>query len=102
MVTNATQKHHYLYKITNIITKRYYIGMHTTSNLDDDYFGSGKILKRSVAKYGREAHKKIIIQKVDSRQDLIVLEKQTINEELLSDPLSMNIRLGGEGGGGWT
>ncbi len=86
MVTNEKHKYHYLYKITNIITNKYYIGMHTTNNLGDDYFGSGKILKRSVAKYGREAHKKRIIQKVDSRQELITLEKQTITEELLSDP----------------
>lgn len=94
--------YHYIYKITNNITNKYYIGMHTTYNIDDEYFGSGLILKRSIAKYGKENHTKVILFSVDTRLELIELEKEMITEELLNDQLSMNIRLGGEGGGGWT
>lgn len=95
-------KYHYIYKTTNTITKRYYIGMHSTCNINDGYIGSGKILKRSICKYGLQNHKREILFFVDTREQLVEIEKTIITESLLSDPLSMNIRLGGEGGGGWT
>lgn len=35
-------KYHYIYKITCIKTKRYYIVMHSTDKLNDGYMGGGK------------------------------------------------------------
>ena len=43
-----------LYKITNLVNGKMYIGQHVTSDLDDGYMGSGKIIKRAVKKYGVE------------------------------------------------
>lgn len=34
------RKYHFIYKITRLDNNRYYIGMHSTDNLDDGYFGS--------------------------------------------------------------
>ena len=36
------KQYHFIYKTTNIITERYYYGMHSTDNLEDGYLGSGK------------------------------------------------------------
>jgi hypothetical protein len=76
--------------------------MHTTNKLDDGYLGSGKILKRSIKKYGKENHIKEILDFCDSRDAVVSAEKRIVTEDLVNHPLSMNIRTGGEGGGGWT
>lgn len=89
---------HIIYKITNLITNKFYIGMHSTDNLNDGYMGSGKKIKYSVNKYGKENHKFEIVEFLKSRKELIAREEKIINEELLSNPLCMNIRLGGHGG----
>lgn len=97
MVQAVRRKHHYIYKITRV-DGRYYIGMHSTDNLDDGYFGSGKLIIRSIKKHGKEKHIKEIIEHLPSREALKLREKELVNEELLDDKLCMNIRIGGEGG----
>ena len=91
------KKWHYIYKITRFDGK-YYIGLHSTDNLDDGYFGSGKKITRSIKKYGVEKHTKEIIEYLPTRQELKTRERQLVNEELLNDPLCMNLVFGGTGG----
>lgn len=89
------KKYHYIYKITCLKNERYYIGMHSTDNLEDGYMGGGKRIKNSVKKHGKDAHRKEILEFFENRKDLSDREIQLINEELLNDPLCMNIALGG-------
>ena len=91
------RKYHYIYKI-NRDDGRYYIGMHSTDNLEDGYFGSGKRITRSVKKYGIDRHSKEILEFCSSRQHLKEREKQLVTEDVRNDPLCMNIALGGGGG----
>ena len=46
--------YHYLYKITNKINNKIYIGIHSTDNLEDGYMGSGKAILRAINKYGKD------------------------------------------------
>ena len=90
-------KYHYIYKTVNLITGKYYLGMHSTSNLEDEYLGSGKILKHSLNKYGKENHKLEILEHLENRDLLKQREKEIINEKVLKDPLCINLKIGGEG-----
>lgn len=66
----------YIYKITNLLTKKSYIGQrkYTYNFRDKNYFGSGKILKSSIKKYGKINFIKEIICEVENQEDLNNLE----------------------------
>ena len=90
--------HHYIYKVTCLISKKYYVGMHSTSNLEDGYFGSGKVLKRSLNKHGKANHTIEILEWLPDRSSLKLREKEIVNEDMLKDEMCMNLQLGGGGG----
>lgn len=95
------RKYHYIYRVTRADeSERYYIGMHSTDDLNDGYFGSGQLLAKSIKKHGKEKHIKKILEYLPSRVLLKSRERELVNEELLGDRLCMNLMLGGEGGGG--
>lgn len=90
-------KYHFIYKTTNTKNDKYYIGMHSTSNLDDGYIGSGKRLRNSIRFHGKECHKMEILEYFNSRVDLAKKESELVNAELLKDPMCMNLVIGGFG-----
>ena len=89
---------HYIYKTTNLLNGKYYFGMHSTDNLNDNYFGSGKRLKYSVNKYGIENHKVEILEFVLDRKSLAKREKEIINLNEIAKEECMNLMVGGSGG----
>ncbi len=90
------RQYHYIYKIVRDDGK-YYIGMHSTDDLHDDYFGSGRLISRSIKKYGKRRHSKQILEFLPTREALRFREKELVTEELLDDKLCMNLALGGMG-----
>lgn len=90
------RRYHYIYRITRD-DGMFYIGMHSTDDLDDGYFGSGKLLWYSVRKHGKEKHTKEIIQFLGSREELKLREKEIVNEELVKNSWCLNLKTGGEG-----
>ena len=91
---------HYLYKTTCDVTNRYYIGMHSTNDLDDGYMGSGKRLRYSIRKHGEDNHTKEILEFFDTRELLVEAEKNAITDGMIGDPMCMNLTEGGYGGNG--
>ena len=87
-----------MYKTTCKITGRYYIGMHSTDNIEDGYLGSGKRLRYSIRKHGKENHEKEVLELFESRELLIEGEKKAITSEMIVDDMCMNLKSGGEGG----
>lgn len=89
---------HLLYKITNIVNERFYVGIHSTKNRDDGYFGSGKRIKNEILKYGIQNFDKEIIAEFPNREELLLAEMELVDEELLANPKCLNLKCGGEGG----
>lgn len=87
--------YHIIYKTTCRVTDKWYIGMHSTDNLEDGYLGSGQRLWKSIKKYGKETHSMQILEILPSRKEMIKREGEIITEELLTNPMCMNLRPGG-------
>lgn len=84
-----------VYKITNLINNKEYIGYHQTNNLDDGYMGSGKLIKKAIEKYGIENFSKKYIQIFDNRKEAELLEALLVNESYTLREDTYNITLGG-------
>jgi group I intron endonuclease len=92
------KKYHFIYKTTNLKNGKFYVGMHSTNDLNDGYLGSGDRLRRSIRRNGKDNFKLEILEFLPDRTSLSLREKELINEDLLKDPMCMNLKLGGFGG----
>jgi hypothetical protein len=86
-----------IYKTTNKVTGRIYVGKEKNNN--PEYIGSGIILKQAIKKYGRENFSKDILQICKDKKEWLQAEKDWIKKLNSRDRLiGYNIALGGDGG----
>ena len=74
-----------IYKTTQPQSGRYYIGRHTTDDLNDGYYGSG----RWVRSVDRNTLVTGVLHFTETEEELIELETKVI-EEHINDPMCMN------------
>ena len=86
-----------IYKTTNLINNKTYIGKHQTKNLDDGYMGSGNLIRYAISKYGIDKFKKEILHVFDNEQDMNEAEKRLV----IIGENSYNLHEGGHGGFGY-
>lgn len=95
---NFNKTYHFIYKTTNLLNNMYYIGMHSTNNIDDGYLGSGTRLCRAIRKYGKDNFRREILEYLPDRNSLALRESEIVTSELIIDDLCMNLKPGGRGG----
>lgn len=86
-----------IYKITNKLNGKFYIGKHQTKNLDDGYMGSGKLIRAAIKKYGLKNFEKEILHIFETEAEMNEAEANlvVIGED------SYNLCRGGQGGFGY-
>lgn len=87
-----------VYKTTNKINGKCYVGSHKTENLDDGYFGSGKYLLRAIEKHGIDNFVREILFQFDNPKDMYAKEAEIVNEDFLMNENTYNLKVGGFGG----
>lgn len=87
-----------IYKTTNKVNGKFYIGKHQTTDPNDSYYGSGKKLEYAIKKYGKDNFIKEVLFVFDNEHDMNLKEKAIITEEFVSHKDTYNVGIGGEGG----
>ena len=85
-----------IYKITNLLNGKMYIGQHTTSNLDDGYMGSGVIITKAIKKYGVENFRKEWLMFCEDEEELNYMERVFVDQTWVDRSDTYNIALGGD------
>ena len=86
-----------VYKTTNKINKKFYIGVHCleAKKSHKTYFGSGKLIKLALKKYGRENFVVETLFEFNDLKSALDKEKEIVNEEFIKDDTNYNLTVGG-------
>lgn len=95
---------YYIYKITNNLSGKSYVGQHKVPNKPEAftrYMGKGIAIREAIKKYGKENFTKTILEEIeDDEKHLLTSEREKfwIEKEQTLYPNGYNISKGGEGG----
>lgn len=86
-----------IYKTTNKINNKCYIGIHRTQNINDGYLGSGILLKKAINKYGTPSFtREILFEYNDCDENLAwAKERELVNKEFVLSNATYNLSIGG-------
>ena len=90
------KKYYLVYKITNNLNDKIYIGVHSTNKIDDDYMGSGNLIIKSIEKYGIENFTKEVLFDLSDKDEMYEMEAKLVNKEFIQRDDTYNLSLGGD------
>lgn len=106
------KKYNFVYKTTNLVNGKIYIGVHSTDNLEDGYIGCG-IYRNSdavnkakktrfygfasaVTRYGYDNFKTAILKFFKTKEEAYIYESKIVTEKFVNSDKTYNIKIGGE------
>lgn len=75
------KKYHVVYKTTNTVNNKIYVGLHSTNNIKDTYIGSCYVLKDAIKKYGKSKFKREILYVFNSRLEARKIEASIVDKD---------------------
>jgi hypothetical protein len=86
-----------VYKTTNTVNGKIYIGVHGTSSTSSHrlYLGSGKLLKVAIKKHGRDKFTREILFSFDNLEQALLKEKELVNDGFIERDDTYNLTIGG-------
>jgi len=84
---------HLVYKTTNLVNGKYYIGVHSCSCNPCRYLGSGKALKAAISKHGLGNFQRETLEEFSNREEAFEYEASVVTVS----PLTYNLDFGGKG-----
>lgn len=94
----------YVYRVTNLLNRKTYIGQRRTSRDSswEEYYGSGLLVRQAIAKYGKLNFSKTLIAYADSQESLTALEASAIRKEWASGHGEYNLKVHVPSPDSWT
>ena len=87
-----------VYRTTNSVDGKIYVGTHKTADLSDSYLGSGTGLARAISKYGATNFKREVLHVFDNPEQMFDKEREIVNESFVKRSDTYNQKIGGLGG----
>lgn len=92
-----------LYKTTNLVNGKIYIGVHKVADnyRSKNYLGSGQALRVAFKKYGRKNFTRVTLAKFSCSEDAYSAEANIVNEKFIKHDDNYNMKCGGKGARGF-
>lgn len=87
-----------IYRVTNLVNGKIYIGKHQTFDINDSYYGSGRAIQAAIKKYGKGSFTKEVLFVFETEAEMNAKEKELVNEQFVLSHMTYNEAIGGEGG----
>jgi hypothetical protein len=89
-----------IYKITNLINNKIYVGKHKSPKppFENGYLGSGKQIIAAIKKYGIDNFKKEVLHYCNDAREMAVKESEIVTEDFVKRLDTYNMHKGGNGG----
>lgn len=102
MSNTPERKYHIVYKTTCLVNNKEYVGVHSTNDLEDGYFGSGIAFTRAFSKFGKNNFERKILSMHSSREEALEEEGRIVDISFVGKDTNYNLALGGVANAGWT
>ena len=94
-MSTTTYTNHIVYKTTNLVNNKIYVGIHSTNDLNDGYLGSGSKFLEAVKKYGKINFKREILFVCTDREEAAKKESEIVTSDFILREDTYNKILGG-------